>query len=159
MKKRVFMSWIIGVLALLLVLIAVIVRMEPDKPGISKAQASKAAALFAVSREECIRYEEETGNSHFQEKERENWYVPYMDLLYDRGGLKEEETEASAKAAHQEITYQEAYTLASFLGKRYADLVNLNNSNRKDIYPADRWWEIYEKAVQEASGAGKDGQT
>lgn len=159
MKKRVFMGWIIGVLALLLVLIAVIVRMEPDKPGISKAQASKAAALFAVSREECIRYEEETGNSHFQEKERGNWYVPYMDLLYDRGGLKEEETEASAKAAHQEITYQEAYTLASFLGKRYADLVNLNNSNRKDIYPADRWWEIYEKAVQEASGAGKDGQT
>lgn len=151
MKKNVFMGWIVGILALLLVLIVAIVRMEPDKPGISKAQASKAAALFAVSREECIRYREETGRSHFQEKEQGNWYVIYMDYLYDHGGLKEEETEASAKAAHQEITYQEAYTLASFLGKGYGELVNLNTSNRKDTYPADRWWEIYEKAVQEAA--------
>lgn len=161
MKKNVFMGWIIGILALLLVLIVAIVRMEPDKPGISKAQASKAAALFAVSREECIRYGEETGRSHFQEKEQGNWYVIYMDYLYDHGGLKEEETEASAKAAHQEVTYQEAYTLASFLGKGYGELVNLNTSNRKDTYPADRWWEIYEKAVQEAAdgGDGQDGES
>ena len=158
MKKRVFMSWVLGILALLILLIILIVRMEPDKPGITRAQAAKAAALFAVSRETCIQYEEETGRSHFPEKERGNWYVPYMDHLYDHGGLKEEETEASAKSAHQEITYQEAYTLACFLGKGYGDLVNLNNSNRKDVFPADRWWEIYEKAVREAAGGEKSGQ-
>ena len=70
MKKRVFMSWVLGILALLILLIILIVRMEPDKPGITRAQAAKAAALFAVSRETCIQYEEETGRSHFPEKER-----------------------------------------------------------------------------------------
>lgn len=149
MSKKAFIMRIMGILALILVLIALIVYLEPEKPGISRAQAAKSAALFQASREMCAQYQKESG-SCFPEKEQNNWYVPYMDYLYGHGGFSQEVTEPSAKLAQQEITYQEAYTLAGFLGEKYQDQVNLNRSNRKKIYPADLWWQIYETAVSEA---------
>ncbi|MDO5348299.1 MAG: SpoIID/LytB domain-containing protein [Lachnospiraceae bacterium] len=160
MSRKSFIVRIMGILALILILIGVIVYLEPDKPGITRAQAAKAAALFAVSREECIQYKEERGASHFPEKEQNNWYVIYMDYLYDHGGLREEDTPASAKEAQQELTYREAYMLTSFLGKRYGNQVNANKSNQDKPYPAEMWWRIYEEAAadqknkaEESSGA------
>lgn len=147
-----------GVLALILILIGVIVYLEPDKPGITRAQAAKAAALFAVSREECIKYQEEKGSSHFPEKERNNWYVAYMDYLYDHGGL-DEETPASAREAQQELTYREAYRMAGFLGKEYAGQVNANKSNLDQPYPAEMWWRIYEDAVAAREDQAEDSDT
>ena len=51
MSKRGFVIRMGGVVALIALLIALILFLEPEKPGISRAQAAKAAALFAVSRE------------------------------------------------------------------------------------------------------------
>lgn len=147
MSRKSFIARFMGILALILVLMGVIVYLEPDKPGITRAQAAKAAALFAVSREACIQYKEEKGASRFPEKEQNNWYVIYMDYLYDHGGLQEENTPASAKEAQQELTYREAYTLAGFLGKQYAAQVNANKSNQDKPYPAEMWWRIYEEAA------------
>ncbi|MCI8951196.1 MAG: SpoIID/LytB domain-containing protein [Lachnospiraceae bacterium] len=148
--KKIVLIRIMGIPVLILILILVILRLEPEKPGISKAQAAKAAALFAVSRETCLQYQKESAGSHFQEKEQNNWYVPYMDYLYDHGGLDETDTKASAKLAQKDMTYQEASRLAGFLGKQYQERVNLNRSNRDKTYPADLWWQIYEDAVREA---------
>ncbi|MDO5549925.1 MAG: SpoIID/LytB domain-containing protein, partial [Lachnospiraceae bacterium] len=156
MSRKSFIVRIMGILALILILIGVIVYLEPDKPGITRAQAAKAAALFAVSREECIQYKEERGASHFPEKEQNNWYVIYMDYLYDHGGLREEDTPASAKEAQQELTYQEAYMLTSFLGKRYANQVNANKSNQDKPYPAEMWWRIYEEAAADQKNKGEE---
>lgn len=141
-----------GVIALVSLLIAVILALEPEKPGISRAQAAKAAALFAASREECIQLREEKGTSHFSEKERDNWYTVYMDYLYDQGGMSEEYTESTAAAANQDLTYREAKLLAEFLGKTYGNRVNLNKSNQKLPYPADLWWQIYEEAAKDQEG-------
>ena len=77
MSKRGFVIRMGGVVALIALLIALILFLEPEKPGISRAQAAKAAALFAVSREECIQYQEEKGSSYFTEKEKNNWYTVY----------------------------------------------------------------------------------
>ena len=118
-----------GVVALIALLIALILFLEPEKPGISRAQAAKAAALFVVSREECIQYREEKGSSHFTEKEKNNWYTVYMDYLFDHEGLSEEYTESTAAAANQELTYREAKRLVGFLGKNYANRVNLNQKS------------------------------
>ena len=150
MKKTSLILRVGGVLAVVAVLIGIILWLEPERAGITRAQAAKAAALFRVSREECIQYGEETGSSHFSEKERNNWYVIYMDYLYDHGGMSTEYTESTARAAQQQLTYQEAKLLAGFLGSRYGAMVNLNTANRNDPYPADLWWEIYEQAAAEA---------
>ncbi len=150
MSKKAFLIQILGIPVLILILILVILRLEPEKPGIARAQAAKAAALFAVSRETCLTYQKESAGSHFPENERNNWYVPYMDYLYDHGGLKEADTKASAKLAQKEMTYQEASTLAGFLGKQYQERVNLNRGNRDKPYPADLWWQIYDDAAVEA---------
>lgn len=143
-----------GVIALIALLIALILFLEPEKPGISRAQAAKAAALFAVSREECIKYREEKGSSHFTEKEKNNWYTVYMDYLFDHEGLSEEYTESTAAAANQELTYREAKRLVGFLGKNYAERVNLNQSNQKLPFPADLWWQIYEDAAKDKEEDG-----
>lgn len=154
MSKRGFVIRMGGVVALIALLIALILFLEPEKPGISRAQAAKAAALFAVSREECIQYREEKGSSHFTEKEKNNWYTVYMDYLFDHEGLSEEYTESTAAAANQELTYREAKRLVGFLGKNYANRVNLNQSNQKLPFPADLWWQIYEDAAKDKEEEG-----
>ena len=116
MSRKSFIIRFGGIFALVFVLIGLILWLEPEQEGISRAQAAKAAALFQVSREECIQYSEEKGSSHFSDKEKNNWYVIYMDYLYDHGGMNLEYTESTARAAQQQLTYQEARLLAGFLG-------------------------------------------
>ena len=152
MSRKSFIIRFGGIFALVFVLIGLILWLEPEQEGISRAQAAKAAALFQVSREECIQYSEEKGSSHFSDKEKNNWYVIYMDYLYDHGGMNLEYTESTARAAQQQLTYQEARLLAGFLGERYADRVNVNSSNRDEPYPANLWWSIYEEAASKESG-------
>lgn len=151
MSKRAFTIRIMGILAVIFLLMGVIVYLEPDKPGIPRAQAVKAAALFAASREECIQYAGELKEPHFPEKERDNWYVPYMEYLYGCGGLDAKVTEPSAKLAQKELTYEEAYGLAGIFGKKYADQVHMNKSNRNKPYPAEYWWQIYDQAASQAA--------
>ena len=152
MSRKSFIIRFGGIFALVFVLIGLILWLEPEKEGITRAQAAKAAALFHVSREECVQYSQETGSSHFSDKEKNNWYVIYMDYLYDHGGMSTEYTEPTARAAQQPLTYQEARLLAGFLGERYASQVNVNSSNRDEPYPADLWWSIYEEAAAKEEG-------
>ena len=153
-NRKALFIWLAAILGLILLLMVTIQRLEPEKPGISRAQAAKAAALFAVSRQECIQYQEEWGGSRFQEKERKNWYVPYMDYLYGHGGLNEKVLPASAELAQKELTYQEAYGLACFLGRSYGEQVKLNRANRNKAFPAEYWWQIYDQAAGEAKEGG-----
>ncbi len=140
---------IMGILSIIFVLIGIILYLEPEKPGIARAQAVKAAALFAASREECIQYTGEQEVLHFPEKERNNWYVPYMEYLYGCGGLDEGITQPSAKLAQKELTYEEAYMLAGILGKEYKDQIHVNKTNQDKPYPAELWWQIYDEAVSQ----------
>lgn len=141
-----------GFLALVFGLIILIKCLEPENQGISRAQAAKAAALFAVSREECLAYQDEEKESHFSKKEKNNWYVMYMDYLYYRGGLNEEYTKSTAESANQEMTYQEAKCLAEFLGESYGKKISVNRNNKTRPYPAELWWQIYEEAAREQEG-------
>ena len=56
MSRKSFIIRFGGIFALVFVLIGLILWLEPEQEGISRAQAAKAAALFQVSREECIQY-------------------------------------------------------------------------------------------------------
>ena len=98
MSKKAFVARITAILSLILVLITVIVVLEPERKdeGITRARAAKAVALMMESREEILQYEEESGRSYFSQKEQNNWYVPYMDYLYEKKILSEDLTKPSA---------------------------------------------------------------
>ena len=89
MSKKSFVMPVAGILSVVFVLIAIILVLEPDRraEGLTRAKAAKAVALMLDSRERVLQYQEEMGASHFSQKEQNNWYVPYMDYIYDKGIL------------------------------------------------------------------------
>ena len=104
--------WMAGVIAVVVSLMVVIVVLEPEGEGITRAQAFKAAALLTASKEQCQSREEESEGSHFSLKEQGNWFVKYMDYLYDEGYLTEEQTPPTLAAAQGQLTYGEAAQIA-----------------------------------------------
>ena len=149
MSKKSFIIRVVGILALVFTLMVIIVVLEPDRKaeGLTRARAAKAAALLLDSREAIQEYENEAGTSHFSQKEQNNWYVPYMDYLYDKGILSEELTAPTAQAAQQELTYEEADYIAGAISKRLASSAGMVQRNRKDAYPEEDWWTLYDQMV------------
>ena len=100
MKNR-MIAWVSGVILVVVTLMVIIVKMEPPRDGIIRAQAMKAMALALTDKEECEKRAKERGTSHFSAKEKDNWFVKYMDYLYDEGYLDPELTPASLAAAQE----------------------------------------------------------
>ena len=159
MSKKSFIIRVMGVLALVLVLMAIIVILEPDRQttGITRARAAKAVALMLDSREEVLKYRKEAGGSHFSQKEQNNWYVPYMDYLYDKGILLEELTEPTAAAAQKEITYEEISRLTRAIQKPLESSVGMVRKNRSRPYPEEDFWLLYDKLVEASALEGEEG--
>ena len=121
-----------------------------QKEGITRAEVSKALALALADRKECEAEAKQREKSWFSEQEQDNWFVKYMDLLYERGYLNPELTPADLESAQKEFTYQEAaYTAAKFSG-RLKRQVGLKDKNRQKPFPADQWWELYREILKEA---------
>ena len=76
-------AWVAGVVTVVVVLIVVIVSLEPPGTRISRAQAFKAMALALTTKEDCEAREAARETSYFSGKERNNWFVKYMDYLYE----------------------------------------------------------------------------
>ena len=89
MKNR-MIAWVSGVVLVVVTLMVIIVKLEPPRDGIIRAQAMKAMALALTDKEECEKRAKERGTSHFSAKEKDNWFVKYMDYLYDEGYLDPE---------------------------------------------------------------------
>ena len=159
MSKKSFIIRVMGVLALVLVLMAIIVILEPDRQttGITRARAAKAVALMLDSREEVLKYRKEAGGSHFSQKEQNNWYVPYMDYLYDKGILLEELTEPTAAAAQKEITYEEISRLTRAIQKPLESSVGMVRKNRSRPYPEEDFWLLYDKLAEAFASEGEEG--
>ena len=152
--KNKMIAWIAGIIGVIILLIVVIVRIEPEKEGITRAEVSKALALALADRKECEAEAKQREKSWFSEQEQDNWFVKYMDLLYERGYLNPELTPADLESAQKEFTYQEAaYTAAKFSG-RLKRQVGLKDKNRQKPFPADQWWELYREILKEAPHSG-----
>ncbi len=72
---------------------------------VSRAAASRAAALLLASKREII--EEGPETSYFPEEIQEEWYVKYMDYLYYKGYLDPEQCPATEENALSPVTYGE----------------------------------------------------
>ena len=142
-SKRKMIVWTGAVMTVVIALIVLIVRMEPASPGITRAQASKAVALLNISKKECETLAAQRESSRFPEKERNNWFIKYMEYLYDEGYLSEELTEPTLKSAQGQLTYKEANQLAKRAGRTLTTKVGLTRRNRDQPFPQDRWEELF----------------
>ena len=154
MKKRNMIRWILGIPVIVLTLILVILICEPEKSGITRAAAAKSVALAVLSPEELKAWEKEYGASHFAADEVGEWYVPYLDYLYENGYLDETETPADREHAEGFLTYSEAARIAQQVSGSLKRLVPGTRKNGKKAYPEDDWWLFYDSLLKEADPDG-----
>lgn len=150
MKKWNMIRWILGIPVIVLTLILVILIFEPEKSGITRAAAAKSVALALLSPEELNAWEKTYGASRFAADEVGEWYVPYLDYLYENDYLDEAETPADREHAEGFLTYREAARIAEQLSGNLKRLVLANRRNGEKAYPAEDWWLLYDSLLKEA---------
>lgn len=154
MKKWNMIRWILGIPVIVLTLILVILIFEPEKSGITRAAAAKSVALALLSPEELNAWEKTYGASRFAADEVGEWYVPYLDYLYENDYLDEAETPADREHAEGFLTYREATRIAEQLSGNLKRLVLANRRNGEKAYPAEDWWLLYDSLLKEADREG-----
>ena len=154
MKNR-MIAWVSGVVLVVVTLMVIIVKQEPPRDGIIRAQAMKAMALALTDKEECEKRAKERGTSHFSAKEKDNWFVKYMDYLYDEGYLDPELTPASLASAQGYLTYAEAAYMAGQVSGKLKLQAGSTRNNRDQAFPEEDWWQLYGSILKETDPEGK----
>lgn len=154
MKNR-MIAWVSGVVLVVVTLMVIIVKLEPPRDGIIRAQAMKAMALALTDKEECEKKAKERGTSHFSAKEKDNWFVKYMDYLYDEGYLDPELTPASLASAQGYLTYAEAAYMAGQVSGKLKLQAGSTRNNRDQAFPEEDWWQLYGSILKETDPEGK----
>ena len=154
MKNR-MIAWVSGVVLVVVTLMVIIVKLEPPRDGIIRAQAMKAMALALTDKEECEKRAKERGTSHFSAKEKDNWFVKYMDYLYDEGYLDPELTPASLASAQGYLTYAEAAYMAGQVSGKLKLQAGSTRNNRDQAFPEEDWWQLYGSILKETDPEGK----
>ena len=154
MKNR-MIAWVSGVVLVVVTLMVIIVKLEPPRDGIIRAQALKAMALALTDKEECEKRAKERGTSHFSAKEKDNWFVKYMDYLYDEGYLDPELTPASLASAQGYLTYAEAAYMAGQVSGKLKLQAGSTRNNRDQAFPEEDWWQLYGSILKETDPEGK----
>ncbi len=147
MKRRRMMSWMFGIPLTVIVLIIIIRLNETEKDVITRAAAFKAAALSVYTVEECRTESEES--SAFSASSQNQWYVKYMDALYDRGWINSDLTPATEESAEGYLTYGEVHYLAGRISDKLESQVGLTKKNSQSPFPSKRWWDLYEEICRE----------
>ena len=155
MSKRRMIGWVIGIPVLVLVLILIIILHEPEKEGITRAMAAKSVALVVQSQEELAAWQKEYGASHFPAESLDEWYVPYLDYLYEQGYLSEEETPADSEYAQEALTYGEAERIAAAISPELKKLISVTKKNRDQAFPEESWWLFYDSMLKAADPQGQ----
>lgn len=154
MKNR-MVAWVAGVISIVIILMIIIVVMEPSGAGITRAQAFKAMALALTTKDECARREDEGGSSHFTAREKDNWFVKYMDYLYDEGYLDEGLTPPTLSSAQGYLTYQEAAFLAGRVSGKLKLQAGSTRNNRDKAFPEEDWWRLYDGILAQTDPEGQ----
>ena len=154
MKNR-MIAWVSGVVLVVVTLMVIIVKLEPPRDGIIRAQAMKAMALALTDKEEGEKRAKERGTSHFSAKEKDNWFVKYMDYLYDEGYLDPELTPASLASAQGYLTYAEAAYMAGQVSGKLKLQAGSTRNNRDQAFPEEDWWQLYGSILKETDPEGK----
>lgn len=140
-------NWVAGVATLIVALLIVIVVLEPREGGVSRAAASRAVALTIAPKDEI----EENGpeQSFFPEELQNEWYVKYMDFLYEQGYLDPDTCPATEETALSEVTYGELAGFAAAARETAeqgteALQVYENTSHSDRQVSREDFWEFYD---------------
>lgn len=152
--------WMLCVMGIVAILVSIILLYEPEREGVSRAAAYKAAALSIASVEECVG-ESYAQKSHFKSEDKSRWYVKYMDYLYRRDMISEELTPADVETAEGILTYAEAAYLmrglkAAMGSKDTQEVLQVTRWNRKKVYPAEEWWSFYREYCVNTGESGEE---
>ena len=147
MRRKGLIRWVLGIPVLVAVLILIIIFYEPEKDGITRAMAAKSVALAVQSPEELKAWQKEYGASHFEARTLGQWYVGYLDYLYEHGYLDEDETPADEATAEGLLTYGEAARLTGQISPKLKSQIRVSKQNYNDPYPEDQWWLLYDSLI------------
>ena len=103
MENRKLINFVAGMTTVILALLIMIVVLEPKDAGVSRAVASKTVALTLAPKEEIQNHGPE--QSYFPDVLQNEWYVKYMDYLYETGYLDPERIAAEESSALSSVTY------------------------------------------------------
>lgn len=123
---------------------------NPQESVVTTGQAARAVALLKASEEEC-----NAAQNHFT-KEGE-WYMPYMNLMYDRGYFREKQMMPSGKEATSPFTYEKLGYLFENMDITDKELLSyVKNNKAAKAIPNSQWAVIFGKlADYTASGQTK----
>ncbi len=111
-ERRKYWGIILSVAAAILIIV-IIVRLVPGKKDeVTAAVASRELALMLGDPTEI----ESVTESRFAGEDRDNWYVPYMDYLYEKGLLNRQMIPADRKGAAGPLTMEALKVMADGLG-------------------------------------------
>ncbi len=148
MKRKRMIGWLVGIPLTVIVLVVVILLGEIPKDGVTRAAAYKAAALCGGTVEECRLLSEK--ESAFPASSQRQWYVKYLDALYQKGWITKELAPPDEKEAESLLTYGEADYLAAQVSENLKGRVAVTEKNRSKPYPTADWWKLYEDMCREA---------
>ena len=140
-------NWVAGVATLIVALLIVIVVLEPREGGVSRAAASRAVALTIAPKDEI----EENGpeQSFFPEELQNEWYVKYMDFLYEQGYLDPDTCPAREGTALSEVRYGELAGFAAAVretAEQGTEVLQVyeNTSHSDRQVSREDFWEFYD---------------
>lgn len=155
MKGHKLIGWVIGVPLVIGALILIILGQEPERDSISRAMAAKSVALTVLSPQELKEWKQEYGASHFPAECVKEWYVPYLDYLYEQGILLEEMTPANKKTAEGALTFGEAEFMMNQMDPALGSMVKASPQNREKAFPQQRWWLLYDSILKRMDPEGQ----
>ena len=153
-NKKQMILWMGGILAAVILLMVFIVKVEPPAEGISRQKQPKPGSGFEDPQTlEDMASERE--NSSFTDKEKGNWFVKYMDYLYEKGYLDDKVTPASLTSAQGNLTYEDVNAIAQKLSPALKKQVGMTRWNKKKTFSKNSWWDLYKDIVKENDKEGK----
>ena len=156
MKINKMFFWVAGIPVLLILLIVIIARFEPEGSHIARASAYKAAALALADRE-TIEESLEGSAWSIPEDEKNQWFGKYKEYLFLNGYIGGEHLESSAV---ESFTYGEAAYIAEQVGGEMKNALTVSTKKYGRAMPQDEWWVFYDylrKAV-DPDGAVREEQ-
>lgn len=158
MEKQKLIDFVAGITSVIVLLMIVIVVLEPRDVGVSRAVAAKTAALTLASKDEIL--SEGPENSFFSAELQNEWYVKYMDYLYEKGYLDPDTCPATEGGALSAVTYGElSGWIRAVSGTEIPELRDFlvedgSKKAGKSVGKAE-FWEFYEAFLSVADTEGK----
>lgn len=116
--------------------------------GVNCGQALKALALALTDKEECL----SVGYNYFPEKEKDSWYVPYMNYLYSQNIIDMNQFVPASGTAQGYLTCGQLKKLADVLELEEMEIFDRNEQDTP--VTEENWQDVYKRILKKYDSAG-----